>query len=683
MNIKTRNIIFFISASILLTELIRTAFITDDAGITLRSVLNFVNGFGPTFNLNERVQAYTHPLWFFSLSFTTLILKNVFYATFFLSIALSILSLWLLINKLARSASGVVAGVLALILSKSYVDFSTSGLENPLSHVFILLSVLFAIQALFFNQKKFTILFFLSIAFLYLNRQDLILLVSPLALLVLVKNIEKPKPLMGALLIGAIPVVVWTIFSLYYYGFPFPNTAYAKLATGVAESALVTQGAYYFAESFIIDPLALLLIVLGIVVGGFSDWFGRCLSLGIALYLVYVLRIGGDFMSGRFFTAPLLLAVVQIARLQLSRPKAIALVSCVAILGAWNIKHTLLSDSKYVRMRYPVHGVDDVRGFYYQDQGLLTSFVGERARLMPALEWSLGEPRVEVTCGNMGFQSLYAGPSVHMIDVCALSDPLLARLPSIQGPWQIGHFVRSLPAGYTESVATDRNLIEDGEVRKLYDSIRLITRGSLNDWQRFSEIAQINLHALPKLNPKLFRYPINLDETIFFKANSKGVSFLQDGYSKGVPGNGWASSEPWGVWALGHVARLSLRIPTEDKPTKLTIRGQVLTSSTLPIQKVEVFDVVGGGLTAEGPVARYAGGTAQLVRIEEVTGDRIFDLKNVEIVIPLDKRPSTNGLDYINMEFRFPTPLRPMDLGEAHSEDSRELTFGLISAVFN
>jgi len=153
MNIKTRNIIFFISASILLTELIRTAFITDDAGITLRSVLNFVNGFGPTFNLNERVQAYTHPLWFFSLSFTTLILKNVFYATFFLSIALSILSLWLLINKLARSASGAVAGVLALILSKSYVDFSTSGLENPLSHVFILLSVLFAIQALFFNQN--------------------------------------------------------------------------------------------------------------------------------------------------------------------------------------------------------------------------------------------------------------------------------------------------------------------------------------------------------------------------------------------------------------------------------------------------------------------------------------------------------------------------------------------------
>jgi hypothetical protein len=109
----------------------------------------------------------------------------------------------------------------------------------------------------------------------------------------------------------------------------------------------------------------------------------------------------------------------------------------------------------------------------------------------------------------------------------------------------------------------------------------------------------------------------------------------------------------------------------------------VLASSKLPIQKIEVFDVVGGGLTAEGPVARYAGGTAQLLKIEEVIGAHEFDLKNVEIVIPLDKRPPTNGLDYINLEFRFATPLRPMDLEGTHSEDSRELTFGLISAVSN
>jgi hypothetical protein len=42
--------------------LFRTAWISDDAAITLRTVLNVTHGFGLTFNIAERVQTYTHPL---------------------------------------------------------------------------------------------------------------------------------------------------------------------------------------------------------------------------------------------------------------------------------------------------------------------------------------------------------------------------------------------------------------------------------------------------------------------------------------------------------------------------------------------------------------------------------------------------------------------------------------------
>ncbi len=38
-------------------------FLIDDAYITFRTVENFANGFGLTWNVTERVQAYTHPLW--------------------------------------------------------------------------------------------------------------------------------------------------------------------------------------------------------------------------------------------------------------------------------------------------------------------------------------------------------------------------------------------------------------------------------------------------------------------------------------------------------------------------------------------------------------------------------------------------------------------------------------------
>ena len=85
---------------------VRTAWISDDAAITLRTVLNFTHGFGPTFNIIERVQAYTHPLWFLIISFSSLILGNVFYAMFILSIGLSTLALGWLLYRVSNNYLG-------------------------------------------------------------------------------------------------------------------------------------------------------------------------------------------------------------------------------------------------------------------------------------------------------------------------------------------------------------------------------------------------------------------------------------------------------------------------------------------------------------------------------------------------------------------------------------------------
>ena len=43
--------------------LIRTAWICDDAYITFRTIDNFLHGFGLRWNVAERVQSFTHPLW--------------------------------------------------------------------------------------------------------------------------------------------------------------------------------------------------------------------------------------------------------------------------------------------------------------------------------------------------------------------------------------------------------------------------------------------------------------------------------------------------------------------------------------------------------------------------------------------------------------------------------------------
>jgi len=49
---------------------IKSAWLSDDAFITLRTVRNFNEGYGLVWNTHERVQAYTHPLWMLLLSLT-------------------------------------------------------------------------------------------------------------------------------------------------------------------------------------------------------------------------------------------------------------------------------------------------------------------------------------------------------------------------------------------------------------------------------------------------------------------------------------------------------------------------------------------------------------------------------------------------------------------------------------
>src|SRR5262245_21524173 len=43
------------------------AWVSEDAFITFRYVANVLAGHGPVFNVGERVQGYTHPLWFILL----------------------------------------------------------------------------------------------------------------------------------------------------------------------------------------------------------------------------------------------------------------------------------------------------------------------------------------------------------------------------------------------------------------------------------------------------------------------------------------------------------------------------------------------------------------------------------------------------------------------------------------
>src|SRR4026209_737007 len=116
--------------------------------------------------------------------------------------------------------------------------------------------------------------------------------------------------------LGFLPLIFWELFSLLYYGFPFPTTAYAKPGTGISSLLLLQQGIRYAIDSIQRDPVTLFVIVLGILLALRSRNINIILAaMGIVLYFVYVIKIGGDFMSGRYFSVLLLAASVLILKM--------------------------------------------------------------------------------------------------------------------------------------------------------------------------------------------------------------------------------------------------------------------------------------------------------------------------------------------------------------------------------
>ena len=95
------------------------------------------------------------------------------------------------------------------------------------------------------------------------------------------------------LVLGGLPAVAWLLFSIVYYGFPFPNTYYAKASAGFPPSVQLSQGVAYVLNSLRFDPITLTTIgiAVGCAVGG-----GRrqtLIAVAAVLNVVYVVWVGG------------------------------------------------------------------------------------------------------------------------------------------------------------------------------------------------------------------------------------------------------------------------------------------------------------------------------------------------------------------------------------------------------
>lgn len=475
-----------------LVLLLKTAWISDDCMITCRTIYNFLHGYGLTWNTSERVQTYTHPLWLFLITPFYGLTHEFTYTIMLLSILVSGLAVYWLIFKVSNDSYSALVCITAILFSRPFVDFSTSGLENPLSH---LLFVFFAYSVSRFcydGKNLFCLTLFFALALV--TRLDTILLYLPLLIYISVKSVKWVKGSFWIMLAGLSPIILWELFAAVYYGFLFPNTYYAKIYTGIPQADIYKQGILYFMDSLSKDYITLPCTAL-IVIYSLKNKKDACsywLSVGIILYLMYLLSIGGDFMRGRFISLPFLASIFILSRIELPRKTALSIVMIIVLFGLYSDNPSISTKSTYFNIELN-NGIADERGFYNIKRSLINTNRDTFFKKIPVSTEKIAEPKIDGPAGDSGYE---AGPNRVVVDLWALGDPLLSKLHISEiekKTWRIGHYLRDVPDGYVESIMSDKNCIVNTYLRNYYGKLHLITSGTIFSYERFLTILKMNL----------------------------------------------------------------------------------------------------------------------------------------------------------------------------------------------
>jgi len=495
------RLLISIALVVFLIVLVRNTWASDDAFITLRTINNLLHGDGLRWNGAERVQTFTHPLWLFALLPFYIAIRDPFFTLYIAGLFFSLLAIYVLFTNFFEQPWSIPVGLALIVSSKAFVDYSSSGLENPLSH---LLALLFA--GLVFRKEPLSLkrifLLFLLAGLSMLNRLDTVLLFLPSLLFIIYETRKKIWQSAGLMALGLLPIGLWEFFSLLYYGFPFPNTYYAKLTTGIPQSDLYQQGWLYFQNSLTWDHVTLPLIFLAVFLSLVSREPKRAsLALGILIYLAYVLRIGGDFMSGRFFSIAFALSLAllgSLVHLERSHIKgtpvlSLAMSAMILWIGLTSTQPSLLLPN--LRDTEPIKdGIADEKAVYFNCCSLVNRWGRD---WLPKVAEDVRQARRDVVPivvrESIGLYGFYAGPDVYIMDTVSLGDPLRARLP-VTGDWRIGHFPRHIPVGYIETITRNyQNQIREPHLRAYYDKLLLVTRGELLSPERLSAILDFNM----------------------------------------------------------------------------------------------------------------------------------------------------------------------------------------------
>ena len=493
---------FFIAFTLVF---INVAWVAEDAFITFRAVDNFLKGYGPVWNVGERVQVYTHPLWYALLIIGIGLFKHHYWVTIALSYGCLMATVYLLL-KIAKNATSIAQvdiALLVLLLSRAFMDYSSSGLENPLLHLLLACYVLIAIRQQ--DAAKRFLHTSLLYSLVFLTRPDGIFIITPASLWMLwrVKQQSGWKRTLKLATIAAAPAVAWEVFSLIYYGSLVPNTALAKVNIDYPRAVLLEQAKNYFAFNLQKDPITLGMVFLSSALVWLNKrTLPKLLMAGVALQMLYICYVGADYMLGRFLSPSVLVVAMAFILMKFEAvrwQKMGTVLGCgllVALLPVqypFNLKYSV----NYSFYSFYKRTFADERGFYHQSLGVVPVIMKHNGNAFNhpwmheyAVQGSKDKPVIGIAY-NTGMGAWAAGEKPYWVDILALTEPYLARLPA-RTSQRAGHYTRAFPRGYLDTLVMGKNVIADTTLAALYDDVSLVVRGALWDARRWRAIWRLN-----------------------------------------------------------------------------------------------------------------------------------------------------------------------------------------------
>jgi arabinofuranosyltransferase len=508
---------------------------SDDAFINFRVVDQLVHGNGPVFNLGERVEAYTSTLWVVVLAIPAAIVgaNHVEWIAVSFGLGMSVAGLaaatWAA-ALLNGDSSGLMIPLGALVfavLSPSW-DFATSGLETGLG--FGWLGTCYLGLVLVHTRERWRVADWRGlqpldgVAFLAglgpLVRPDFALFGAGFLLLAVVVS---PRPAGRAALRAlafALPLpVAYQLFRMGYFAELVPNTALAKEAGRSGWD----RGLDYLWDT--VGTYALYLPVIALL-----GWLALRVrddlrsgarttallhtvppAMGL-LHLLYIVKVGGDFMHGRFVLPGVFAILMPVAAIPVRRrlPELFLGVSVVA----WAVICGLTLRTSYhdhahpfsprgfiderrtyvlgAREAHPVT-LGDYRRHPWELPGeLMRQVAARQPHLLTFAGPIIGQPwpdlptRADVRvplvapAASVGMFGYAAGRDVWVVDLRGLGDPVAARIKvtrrGVPGhekllgtDWVVARFARAPPP--SRGVADARRALGCGDLRRTLEAV--------------------------------------------------------------------------------------------------------------------------------------------------------------------------------------------------------------------